>query len=441
MFSCFVMARGIKGLIHIEFGRTGFTYLFLGALASVLILIYLFRRSLKKGASNFLLFFFPFACITIGRLAIDLFAMTHPLQLPDQPIASSGKPRIFWLIFDELDQNLLFDLRPAEHHFPEFDSFQQQSIYCSKALQPGTCTTESLPAWIVGKKLKKVFLAGPRDLYLLDETGKRYNWRKTPSIFQKANALGYHSAFIGWYQPYDRIIAQDTHFFSQEPFLENEDMRIPFAKVFANLGMMFLKFNFEKPLQKFLHLDLFQNCGWPTAEKIERDEIWYSSLCQQIQEVVDNPSLDFAFFHLSVPHYPTIYDPQTGAIGKKETAYYDNVYLADKLLGFIRSKLEQSQQWDASTIIVTSDHWLRTQKGFVDAYLEQESDEFQKLVEKRTECYVPLLIKLQNQQQIIHYKDSIDAIFIHDLVLNLMEPVDNFNVVGFFDETCKAFVQ
>ena len=77
--------------------------------------------------------------------------------------------------------------------------------------------------------------------------------------------------------------------------------------------------------------------------------------------ILDDPSAGFVLLHLPVPHPEGIYDRTTDKFVLRHSSYIDNLALTDKLLGHIRSKLEQSGQWDGSTIVVMADHSWRTQ--------------------------------------------------------------------------------
>ena len=56
------------------------------------------------------------------------------------------RPRIVWLIFDELDQTLTFAHRPASVRMPEFDRFRQKSFYATDAESPAPWTIRSIPS-------------------------------------------------------------------------------------------------------------------------------------------------------------------------------------------------------------------------------------------------------------------------------------------------------
>jgi hypothetical protein len=70
---------------------------------------------------------------------------------------------------------------------------------------------------------------------------------------------------------------------------------------------------------------------------------------------------DFVFLHWPIPHPFGIYDPATGRVGAHaESNYFDNLLLTDRTIGEVRQILESQGVWDEATVILTSDHSLRT---------------------------------------------------------------------------------
>ncbi len=70
----------------------------------------------------------------------------------------------------------------------------------------------------------------------------------------------------------------------------------------------------------------------------------------------------FVLLHLPVPHPFGIFNRKTGKMTTSTSTYVDNLALADKCLASIRATLEQTGQWDSSTVVVMGDHsWRVTQ--------------------------------------------------------------------------------
>jgi hypothetical protein len=75
---------------------------------------------------------------------------------------------------------------------------------------------------------------------------------------------------------------------------------------------------------------------------------------------LDDRSAGFVLIHMPIPHPNGIYDRRTDRFALTNSNYVDNLALADKFLSHVRSKLERSGQWDASTIVIMADHSWRT---------------------------------------------------------------------------------
>jgi hypothetical protein len=89
----------------------------------------------------------------------------------------------------------------------------------------------------------------------------------------------------------------------------------------------------------------------------------YLDLETHSQELLRDRSYGFVLLHLPVPHPRGIYDRHTGKFTTaNSSSYNDNLALANKCLAGIRQTLEQTGQWDSSTVIVMGDHSWRTKQ-------------------------------------------------------------------------------
>ncbi len=421
----YIIFRGVKAMFRFQFGANLKSITFLISISILSILFSYFylkdRRKISQITKNIILFFAPFGLLTVFKLSTDLIELKKNVSLK-QYQANNENNKIFWIIFDELDQYLIFE-NPNRPFFSELEKLKNESIYASKAIQPGSCTNISLPAFTTGLTINDVVLNGASHLKLLLKNGSTTDWRKTPNIFQKASALGYNSSLIGWYHPYDRIFSSDVAYIAlEDSFFEKKKLN-KFRSVsitFINQIFSFFHYNFDKLFQISLKKSLIPKEAIKIKSDI-RNEQWYGSLLTKMEEVIDNDKLNFNFFHLPIPHYPTCYNSKTNKIANASPNYYENVYLVDKTLSWLREKLSQKNLWESSIIIVTSDHWLRTEKGFVDQYVKEESEEFKASMDKRKAPYVPILIKMPNQSSNKEINKEINSLIIHDLVLDIMK--------------------
>jgi arylsulfatase A-like enzyme len=130
-----------------------------------------------------------------------------------------------------------------------------------------------------------------------------------------------------------------------------------------------------------------------------------------------NPGL--TFIHLPVPHPPYIYDRQSKTFdinGRRE--YSDNLALADQALGELRGTLERSGLWDKTTIIVSSDHWWRTDfwKPVKNFWNDGDALNQPAQIDHR----IPLIIHFAGQKMGMTYEPPLNTVLTHDLVLELL---------------------
>jgi arylsulfatase A-like enzyme len=96
----------------------------------------------------------------------------------------------------------------------------------------------------------------------------------------------------------------------------------------------------------------------------------YQLLYGASEKVLRDPSAGFVLLHLPIPHPWGIYNRRTGNFSTSTTSYIDNLALADKCLAGMRTTLQQTGQWDSSTVVVMGDHSWRTMIWRSPAYLD-----------------------------------------------------------------------
>ena len=122
--------------------------------------------------------------------------------------------------------------------------------------------------------------------------------------------------------------------------------------------------------------------------------------------MIPDESFDFVVIHINVPHDPPIYNS-----GKSRLTpwgfglgYSDNLLLSDKLLTEIRTQMEANELWDASTVVVSSDHGWRQARG---AGSEPGA--------------IPLIVKLAHSETAVRIDEEISSLVTHDLLMHLLE--------------------
>lgn len=149
------------------------------------------------------------------------------------------------------------------------------------------------------------------------------------------------------------------------------------------------------------------------------------------RELVADERIRFVFCHLPVPHLPGIFDRFSSRVGKpakgKGEEYLGNLVLADKTLGELRQSMENAALWANTTVVLTSDHWLRDTNAY-----DGEIDH-----------HVPLLIKMAGQTQPVSYSKPMNTLLLAKFTLAVLrrEVKTPAELVGWMDanRTSKEF--
>jgi len=335
-----------------------------------------------------------------------------------QPISqkTKTKPRVVWIIFDEMGQRLPFDERPSDLSLPEFDRLRAQSVFATQAFPPAGHTSQSIPALLTGQLIAAVRPAGPGELmFTLPNQTASIKLSETPTVFADANKLGFNSELVGWYHPYCRVIGNQLTRCYWHPATQRLQMPLlSFRKdlIRQNVGVLKL-LPFTTSLQeKFLE----------TQKRDYRSEHLedYKELMRRAVIAVTNRDSDLLFIHLPVPHPPYVFDRRRSATSiSHDNGILDNLALADKALGELRQQMELSGVWQTSTVIVSSDHWWRSDYWQAQRLFWNSSDVALKAA--TLDHRVPFLMKLAGQNSTVQYDTAWNTVLTHDLILAVLK--------------------
>jgi hypothetical protein len=296
-----------------------------------------------------LLILLPLSLFSGGKL---LLVLTGALKLRQHqaspPVAQllpepRQHPRLIWLVFDELDYRVVFQDRPAGLCLPELDRLRQESLFATHARPPAYGTLLSLPALTTGPLVQRGAPCSPFDLQLkLVDTGATTNWSQMPNIFRDARDLGYNNAIVAWHHPYRRVFSNVVSFCEWYPSPLFEQAR----------GS-----NFTTALVN-------QWCSMIAPLQQRRLQIQIQQRAEAAMlRVATNQQFGLVFLHLPPPHKPGIYEPETGQFTlwqfSTEEGYFNNLVLADRVLGRLRAALEEQGLWEQTWLLVTADHSWR----------------------------------------------------------------------------------
>jgi hypothetical protein len=332
--------------------------------------------------------------------------------------------RLIWMVFDEFDQRIAFEDRPASLALPEFDRLRSESVTAARAAEIADWTMIALPSLLTGKPIVRFGLVDADDLLLYaNGSDKGMSWRQSPSVFSQAREWGVNSALVGWYHPYCRILGDSlvdcfARTSGHAPPIVLRELRA------EEYGLWRMTWNLFE-VQWANITDFYRSLEDSQAARIReryiqrREQQRFLEIRDHALSMAARPEIDLLFIHWPIPHPYGIYDRHRAQFSSKDSAnYLDNLALADRTLGDLRKTLESSGLWPNTTLLVTSDH------GFRPALWEGKigwNSEMAALEKRETPRRVPLILKLAGQTQAAVFDQPISSLVTHDLTLAVLK--------------------
>ena len=283
------------------------------------------------------------------------------LDQPSAPMVLSRpeSPRVILLLFDELDQSLVFDHRPASVKLPEFDRLRRESAYLDHAEAPGLYTMEAVPGMLTGEYVDHARAIGPGDL-LLRRGRKQVRWSASRNIFDDLRDRGVNSAVLGAELPYCRAIGHSLASCDWFPS-GTVDIALKRPSILDRAWYLLRTRPFTFPglsSTRYFRAPLFDEETRRQSRAAEA--AGFELMRHRAEELAVDTRFQLVFMHFPVPHLLGIYDRRAGDYSTSDTAsYLDNLALADRTLGDVRRALEGAGLWEKTALLVTSDHPLR----------------------------------------------------------------------------------
>jgi hypothetical protein len=296
--------------------------------------------------------------------------------------------RVVWLVFEELDQRITFEARPTGLELPELDRLRRESLYADAARPPAATTDLTIPALITGRPVVAVAPLNPKDLELTFSDEKTAPWSGQPNVFSRARTLGYDTALVGWHLPYPRVLGSSLGVAHWRPSVAYEQARGDTLN--AALGNQ-----------------------WATLAPPVNLRRLFSRRVAELTNLAIRTAADdrfgLVFLHLPVPQPPGIYDRATedltawnfsGAGG----GYFDNLALADRVVGDLRRRLDRARLGDRTWIVLTSTRSWSASKQY----------------DGQTDPRVPFLVRPPEGGRTLHVEVVFGTLATHDLVLAIL---------------------
>ncbi len=371
----------------------------IAATALILIaVVYRYRRIFNTILIIGLIVISPFSIFVVGNVLANAFALSAEspsVFSHEKPLAPHNKTRanghrVVWIIFDEWDYRQAFEDRHPELKTPTLDDLLESSFHATNAQQPGPTTTFSIPTYFTGRTVKnsKVNFKDDMSIQYQGET-EFVRWSRQPSIFKYASDLKLNTAILShrWVN-YCRMI----HSFVQTCWDSGRWWNGQKTSLFSAAIKFFPSFTGYYPI---IGKSLFPTLAHENVDYVNEFKKFHSVAIT----AAANPKYDFVFLHWMVPHFPFFYDikkQELASHDKGESSYYENLALVDSILSSTIKKMQKEKIWANTTLILTSDHHLRTSGN--------------------TDDRVPLIIKLANTTSSYTYTKPFNTKVVHDLL-------------------------
>lgn len=329
--------------------------LWIGMLALLLWKTPKVAAQLGKAGSSLLAGFAVFAFVMTCQLGRATLWRPGP-QVFGSPISTSSpdKPRLVWILFDELAYQPVFEKRDPSLELPNFDRLRAESTSYIDMTPIAYRTTRAVPSLLLGKPVTDVaYTAENRYMVQIGDDSRWKAFDANATLFGMARQHGLTTSIVGWYVAYCPVFAG----IATDCYWSNEDAQ---DRGPTSTSASFAE-NVWFPLRILVEQAVSPGHAWADVAKWNAEGHIASVEDVRLHAVqtISNSQADMIYLHLPAPHPPAFWDRRTGrfAVGG---SYLDSLDFSDRLLGQILNLLEAQPRWAATTLIVQGDHSWRT---------------------------------------------------------------------------------
>jgi hypothetical protein len=277
----------------------------------------------------------------IRRTADAKLASFHPKSAEEQ----QERPRIVWIVMDELSYDKAFEHRAADLKMPAFDQMRATSTVYSNTRPVSYWTDLAVPSLITGQQILELHYSYTDKLAFRHSDLQWYRFDPQQSIFADAERAGWNVSVAGWWNPYCTIFSGVTQRCSWT-FNEAYAPMRAYNSLWRNVEQSFSYTLQPWQVPPFLWVRLDEN----------------RNVIQRAMQDINDDRMDLVFIHVGIPHFPYPFDRHTG---KEELvsghSYLDGLAYADSVLGRFLSEMQKTPRWKNTTVIVNGDHSWRTE--------------------------------------------------------------------------------
>lgn len=277
---------------------------------------------------------------------------TFAFPIPSRP---ASKPRLIWILFDELAYKPTFESRDPSLQLPNLDRLRSESTLYTDVTPIAYRTTRAVPTLQLGEIVTDVeYTSGNRYLIQIGNSSHWTEFNADESLFGIAKQRGITTSIVGWYVAYCPIFAS----VATECYWSNDDAQ---DRGPTSLDASFAE-NVWFPLRILVEQFIAPAKAWADVADWNSDGHIASvkDVSQHALATLAGSQADFIYLHLPAPHPPSFWDRRKGTFASGGS-YLDSLDYSDRLLGQILDTLQSKPRWAATTLIVQGDHSWRTQ--------------------------------------------------------------------------------
>jgi hypothetical protein len=332
---------------------------------------------------------------------------------PRQTRAAAVRPpvRLIWMIFDELDQRLVFEQRPASIQLPELDRLRATSFFAKDARPAGPDTPEAILSLLLGRKVASFDRSSVKPVVFA--TNERASLGELETSFIRLGASGIRSSVAGWFLPYCEAFGKT---------LETCDEPSPAALHSSSIAeTMLSQWRNHRDghwlVTRFSAEGQYRTPWFGWAKRREQLE-GYRYLLKSGIAAATEPSNGLVLLHLPVPHPHGIYNRYRDELSlDRGNSYIDNLELVDRTIADIRSALGKAGLTGHTILIVTSDHPWRPEIWSHDSAFTAEE---RALGAGGRTNRIPFLVHLPQSSAPFEYVPPLDVLATGDLIGELL---------------------
>lgn len=350
-------------------------------------------------------------------LAVNVFIWQERGQTPSprpqpQPqfTPSHDTRRVYMFIFDEWSYARLTTDNEVKKTFRHIRDFSEKSMFFRNAFSPGPETKISMPRLLF--QTNENLVQKDEKLYWSSVSPGNVANNKE-SLFRPFRAAGFFNVFVGYLLPYHELLKQDVDYAKT---LRHD----PFGRTVLEKLLVTSAYIVEEwvdPVSSFLFRDAYPWALCNNKRELDREVRGDFAFFSQ-----NNRAPSFQLYHWPLPHGPLIFNADGSYRGcgpywdstpeQYVQGYEGHMRYLDQTIGWIVGALRETNQFESSLIIMTSDHSWRLEPDGPDYKTNPLAKEF---------LHVPLIIKWPGQSKGVVIESEYHLTDLHQLLEKVLE--------------------